>query len=569
MKPMIEFKDFSFKYRAQTEPTLHHINLSIMPGEKILIVGPSGSGKSTLAHCINGLVPFSYKGENTGSLLIDGKDPKALGIFGLSQIVGTVLQDTDGQFIGLTVAEDIAFALENELTDQQEMKKRVETVAKEVELLPLLKHAPGELSGGQKQRVSMAGVMVDNVKVLLFDEPLANLDPATGKKTIKMIDEIRRDRNATVIMIEHRLEDALFCDVDRIILINEGRILADMSTDELLSGDYLMTAGIREPLYVTALKHAGCRLTKDDRLSHCSSMNITPYVEKLREWNQEHPSKGVKNDSDVVLQVENVSFAYHEEEPVLQSVSFVLHKGEMVSIVGKNGAGKSTLSNLICGFIKPDAGKIYLDGEDIEPLSIKERGEIIGLVMQSPNQMISKPMIKDEVALGLRVKGIPEAEIEERVKETLITCGLYEMRNWPVSALSYGQKKRVSIASILVMHPKILILDEPTAGQDYRHYTEIMEFLKKINKEQGITIVMITHDMHLMLEYTNRAIVLADGKLLADDLPSRVLTNEEITDAAYLKKTSLYDLAKRCGIEKPYEFVQNFIEYERLLRINN
>lgn len=569
MKPMIEFKDFSFKYRAQTEPTLHHINLSIMPGEKILIVGPSGSGKSTLAHCINGLVPFSYKGENTGSLLIDGKDPKALGIFGLSQIVGTVLQDTDGQFIGLTVAEDIAFALENELTDQQEMKKRVETVAKEVELLPLLKHAPGELSGGQKQRVSMAGVMVDNVKVLLFDEPLANLDPATGKKTIKMIDEIRRDRNATVIMIEHRLEDALFCDVDRIILINEGRILADMSTDELLSGDYLMTAGIREPLYVTALKHAGCRLTKDDGLSHCSSMNITPYVEKLREWNQEHPSKGVKNDSDVVLQVENVSFAYHEEEPVLQSVSFVLHKGEMVSIVGKNGAGKSTLSNLICGFIKPDAGKIYLDGEDIEPLSIKERGEIIGLVMQSPNQMISKPMIKDEVALGLRVKGIPEAEIEERVKETLITCGLYEMRNWPVSALSYGQKKRVSIASILVMHPKILILDEPTAGQDYRHYTEIMEFLKKINKEQGITIVMITHDMHLMLEYTNRAIVLADGKLLADDLPSRVLTNEEITDAAYLKKTSLYDLAKRCGIEKPYEFVQNFIEYERLLRINN
>lgn len=569
MKPMIEFKDFSFKYRAQTEPTLHHINLSIMPGEKILIVGPSGSGKSTLAHCINGLVPFSYKGENTGSLLIDGKDPKALGIFGLSQIVGTVLQDTDGQFIGLTVAEDIAFALENELTDQQEMKKRVETVAKEVELLPLLKHAPGELSGGQKQRVSMAGVMVDNVKILLFDEPLANLDPATGKKTIEMIDEIRRDRNATVIMIEHRLEDALHCDVDRIILINEGRILADMPTDELLSGDYLMTAGIREPLYVTALKHAGCRLTKDDGLSHCSSMNIAPYVEKLREWNQEHPSKGVKNDRDVILQVENVSFAYHEEEPVLQSVSFVLHKGEMVSIVGKNGAGKSTLSNLICGFIKPDAGKIYLDGEDIEPLSIKERGEIIGLVMQSPNQMISKPMIKDEVALGLRVKGIPEAEIEERVKETLTTCGLYEMRNWPVSALSYGQKKRVSIASILVMHPKILILDEPTAGQDYRHYTEIMEFLKKINEEQGITIVMITHDMHLMLEYTNRAIVLADGKLLADDLPSRVLTNEEITNAAYLKKTSLYDLAKRCGIEKPYEFVQNFIEYERMLRINN
>ena len=241
-------------------------------------------------------------------------------------------------------------------------------------------------------------------------------------------------------------------------------------------------------------------------------------------------------------------------------------KGEMLAIVGKNGAGKSTLSNLICGFFDPDNGEIRLNDQNIGGLSIKERGERIGLVMQNPNQMISKPMIYDEVALGLRVRGVPEEEVQERVYRTLKICGLYPFRNWPVSALSFGQKKRVTIASILVMDPDILILDEPTAGQDYRHYTEIMEFLKKINEEQGITILMITHDMHLMLEYTDRSVVIADGRLLADDTPARVLTDETIAEQAYLKKTSLYDLAVRCGIEDPSAFVERFIYYERQVR---
>lgn len=566
MEPVIEFKDFSFKYRAQTQPTLRDINLSIMPGEKVLIVGPSGSGKSTLAHCINGLVPFSYPGDMTGTLRVGGKNPADIGLFGVSRIVGTVLQDTDGQFIGLTVAEDLAFSLENNLVPQEEMFAKVDEVAELVDVKKLLENAPRELSGGQKQRVSMGGVMVDDVEILLFDEPLANLDPATGKRAIALIDEIRKNRKSTIIIIEHRLEDALYRDVDRIIVVGEGRIMADTVPDELLVTNVLAGQGIREPLYITALKHAGCNILAADRPQHIETMKLDNYKQPLREWFNKAERKKEKNKSVSALKVEDLYFSYVSGRPVLQHIHFDIKKGEMVSIVGKNGAGKSTLSNLICGFYKPGKGRILLNGEDVASLSIKERGEKIGLVMQSPNQMISKPMIYEEVALGLTVRGVPEEEIKERVYETLKICGLYPFRNWPVSALSFGQKKRVSIASILVMNPEVLILDEPTAGQDYRHYTEIMEFLKDINENLGITVIMITHDMHLMLEYTDRAIVIADGNLIADDTPARILTNEIIADKAYLKKTSLYDLAVSCQIDNPSEFVDRFIAYERQQR---
>ena len=568
MTPIIEFKDYTFKYRSQVEPTLRHVNLTINAGEKVLIVGPSGSGKSTLAHCINGLVPFSFPGESTGSLTVSGKDPAKEGIFGMSKLVGTVLQDTDGQFIGLTVAEDIAFALENDCVPQEELFQRVDEVAETVDVKFLLDHAPTELSGGQKQRVSMAGVMIDDVDILLFDEPLANLDPATGKRAIDLIDKISKTTGKTVLIIEHRLEDALYRDVDRIVVVGEGEIVADMKPDELLCTDVLEKEGIREPLYITALKHAGCTVKPETMPQHIESMELAPYREKVQGWFQKAELPPERQRTESMLEVEGVSFSYVPGKKVLQDINFRIEKGEMVSIVGKNGAGKSTLSNLICGFITPNSGKILLEGEDISGLSIKERGEVIGLVMQNPNQMISKPMIFDEVALGLAVRGVPEEEIKERVHETLKICGLYPFRNWPVSALSFGQKKRVTIASILVMNPRVLILDEPTAGQDFRHYTEIMEFLKDINERLGITIIMITHDMHLMLEYTDRAIVIADGRLIADDAPARVLTDSQIADRAYLKETSLYELAVKCGISDASGFVERFIHFEREERAN-
>ena len=563
MEPIIEFKDYSFKYRAQKESTLKNINLKIYPGEKVLIVGPSGSGKSTLAHCLNGLVPFSYPGECSGSLKIKGKDPREEGIFGMSKLVGTVLQDTDGQFIGLTVAEDIAFALENECISQKEMHQSVEKTAQELDLEDLLDHAPGELSGGQKQRVSMAGVMIDRVEILLFDEPLANLDPASGKRTIDLIDRIQKNDHTTIVIIEHRLEDVLYRDVDRIIVIGDGKIAADMTPDALLTTSVLEAEGIRKPLYLTACKYMDIPVLEERKPQHVETFDLTGMEEKAQKWYHEAQVQSCKPEGETLLELQQTGFGYLPGQQVLQNISFQVKKGEMLSIVGKNGAGKSTMSSLICGFLTPTEGHMIYRGQDMKNWSIKERGEKIGFVMQSPNQMISKPMIFDEVALGLVIRQIPEAEIKERVNQVLKICGLYEMRNWPVSALSFGQKKRVTIASILVMEPEMMILDEPTAGQDYRHYTEIMEFLKKLNQEAGITIMMITHDMHLMLEYTDRAIVLADGQILADDTPAAILTNEELTQKANLKKTSLYDLAVKCGITDASGFVERFIQYER------
>lgn len=563
---MIEFKNFTFKYRAQKEPTIRDINLKIQKGEKVLIVGPSGSGKSTIANCINGLVPFSYHGDTSGELLIHGQSPKKLGIFGMSKYVGTVLQDPDGQFIGLTVGEDIAFALENNCVRREEMHEKVRKAAKTVGVEALLNHSPQSISGGQKQRVSMAGVMVEDVDILLFDEPLANLDPAAGKHTIELIDQIHKDLGTTIVIIEHRLEDVLFRHVDRIIVVGDGRIVADLTPNELLCTKLLKEQGIREPLYITAMKYAGCELKSEDEPDSIHQMKLEGQKDVITKWLQSIELKVEEEKKDVILSIEHVDFHYNENAPILRDVDFQIHRGEMVSIVGRNGAGKSTLSKLICGFKKPTGGRILYQGRDMVNDSIKQIAEHIGIVMQNPNQMISKTMIYDEVALGLRARGYSEEEIRPQVEKTLKICGLYPFRNWPISALSFGQKKRVTIASILVLNPEILILDEPTAGQDFKHYTEIMEFLKQLNEEHGVTILMITHDMHLMLEYTRRTIVLCDGKVVTDSTPAKVLTNDEVIDKASLKRTSLYDLALRLELDSPDTFVESFILYDRKVR---
>ena len=478
--PVIEFKDFSFQYFSQAEPTLHDINLTIHKGEKILLVGPSGSGKSTLGHCLNGLIPFSYKGELKGSLKIMGRETKDLDIFQISKMVGTVLQDSDGQFVGLTVGEDVAFALENDCVDLNTMKETVQTVADIVDMGQLLKSSPFELSGGQKQRVSFAGVMVDNVDILLFDEPLANLDPATGKTAIDLIDRVWREQDKTVVIIEHRLEDVLYRDVDRIIVVSDGRIVADMAPDELMAAGILPSLGIREPLYVTALKYAGIPVTPELHAGRLDTLDIESVREPLLAWNQAQEKKERPAQRPVILKADGLHFQYTKKRKILQDISFSIQEGEMVSIVGTNGAGKSTLAKLICGFVKEDQGRLYYGEEDMAGWTIKERSLKIGYVMQNPNQMICKPMIYDEVALGLRIRGVPEEEIGPKVEKALKICGLLPFKKWPVSALSFGQKKRVTIASVLVLEPQILILDEPTAGQDYHHYTEIMEFLKSL-----------------------------------------------------------------------------------------
>ena len=563
---IIDFEDFSFRYESQAEPTLKHINLKIYPGEKVCICGPSGSGKSTFLQCLNGLIPNQYEGKISGFAKVAGKDITQTSLVELSFETGTVLQDTDSQFIGLTVAEDIAFALENDGVAKDEMKKKVARWAKRVNLASHLNYRPQDLSGGQKQRVSLAGVLIDESPLLLFDEPLANLDPASGQATIDLIDELHQQEDVTVLIVEHRLEEVLTKPIDRVIVFNEGQIIADMAPAELLRSDILVKSGIREPLYVTALKYAGVDLAEVKGLESMANLTLTTeQAQKLAMWQEQHPVVEASDESKPLLELKNLTYQYNPQNPpALKGISTQIKQGEVLAIVGKNGAGKSTLFKALCGFITPK-GQISWQGIDLSQESIKERADKIGYVMQSPNQMISKTMIFDEVALGLRLRHIDEAEVKTRVEEVLKVCGLYEFRNWPVAALSFGQKKRVSIASILVLKPQMLILDEPTAGQDYHNYTEIMNFITKLN-QAGQTIVMITHDMHLMLEYAKRALVFSEGELLADLSPAQLLTNEKLITKASLRKTSLYELAKLARLADPTDFVASFINYEEGMR---
>ena len=552
MDKYISFNQFTFQYDAQAEATLKDISFDIAKGEKVLILGPSGSGKSTLAQCLNGIIPNIHKGQAQGQVRIDGQDIFKQSIYDKSQLVSTVLQDPDGQFIGLTVAEDLAFALENDCADQSEMKDKVALWAERLDLTSLLNHRPQDLSGGQKQRVSLAGVLIDESPILLFDEPLANLDPKSGQETIDLIDKIHKEVGATTIIIEHRLEDVLYRSVDRILLVNDGELLFNGSSDVLLSSTLLLENGIREPLYVTVLRQLGFDTRSAQNLSQLDALDLSDLALPDRVLKYKKDSS-----SDSILKVEGLSVSYGDNPAIIEDLSFSLKKGERLAIVGKNGAGKSTLAKALCGFV-PSQGKLTYEGQDISQDSIAERSERIGFVLQNPNQMISQTMIFDEVALGLRLRGIEEAEVEERVHEVLKTCGLYSFRKWPISALSFGQKKRVTIASILVLKPEIIILDEPTAGQDYKTYTDIMNFLDSLQK-QGHTIVMITHDMQLMLEYSDRCLVVVEGKVIADDNPVTILNQKNLLESANLKQTSLYTLGQKLSSD-PVEVTQYYIE---------
>lgn len=562
-EPIIEFKDFSFKYNSQAEPTLKNINLKINKGEKILLAGPSGSGKSTIGRCLNGLIPNIYQGEVKGKCLVNGKDITSTSLFDFSFTTSTILQDADSQFIGLTVGEDIAFALENDCQPKDKMHQTVNQWADELKIKELLTQSPQSLSGGQKQIVALAGVLVDESPILLFDEPLANLDPASGLKTMAIIDKIQKELNATVIIIEHRVEEVFSQPIDRIILVNEGTIVADQPTNQLLHSHTLEKIGVREPLYLKALTAADVNLSSIKEVDQISTLPVSEKIsDKLAAWTKQAKITKKEADNLPLLKLDHVGHQYSKNQPYpLKDVSTTINQGDFISIVGQNGAGKTTLCRTICGFISNE-GKITLEDQNLSDLSIKERAEKIGYVMQDPNQMISQKMIFDEIALGLRLRNVDEETIKQRVDQTLKICGLYPFRHWPISALSFGQKKRVTIAAILVLEPEIIILDEPTAGQDWKTYTEIMSFLKHINTI-GKTIIIITHDMHLMLEYTSRSLAFAKGKLIADTTPIELLTNQALIKEASLKRTSLYDLAKHYNLPDPNKFVQAYINFEQ------
>lgn len=558
MDNIIKFDNFSFKYINQTHPTLKNINIQIKKGEKVLIAGPSGSGKSTLGNCLNGIVPFSKDGGFRGTLEIKGIFPYETSIFEISKHIGTVLQDQDGQFVGLSVGEDVAFLDENNCVPKEIMVEDVHKALKLVNMDEFINKSPQELSGGQKQSVSLAGIMRSSADILLFDEPLANLDPESGRKAMKLITEIHEKTEKTIIIIEHRIEDVLEENFNRVIIINNGEVVANGTPEELFKKDVFRKNGLREPLYIEALKYAGVDIRNTP--IYPLEKAITPENKaKIEKWCSEK-IENKKNIEETVLAVENIYFSYDESKDLLKNISFNLKKGEILALLGNNGAGKSTLSKVITGIETEKSGDIKLFGKSLKNVSIRKRGETIGYVMQNPNHMITQETLLDEVKFGLKIRDIGDRD--KKAEDVLKICGLYEYRNWPVTSLSYGQKKRLTIASILVLKPKILILDEPTAGQDFKHYREFMTFIKEI-ANSGVGIILITHDMHLALEYCDRAIVLCQGTLIGDDKPSIILSEKELMKKSNLKETSLSKLGRDMGVS-PEKVMNTFIKYENL-----
>lgn len=555
---MISFKDFSFKYSNLNEYTLTNINLEIEEGEKVLITGRSGSGKSTLAHCINGLIPYTYKGEISGEINIQNQVPAEHSLFEMGSYVGTILQDQDCQFVGLSAGEDAAFALENDCVPTAEMLEQSNAALNLVDMLEHKNIPPDSLSGGQKQKVAIAGILAMKAPILLFDEPLANLDPASGKKAMETINMLHDTQNKTILVIEHRIEDVLEHGFDRVIIIDEGTVAYNGTPDELLASGKLPEMGLRQPLYVEMLQFCGAELTTEDEISKIE--NTLKYKDQVVSHFMEDSFTKKVGSTEIVLNIENLCYKYFKEDPyTIKDISFQVRKGEMIAVVGNNGAGKSTLLKAISGIAKYQEGHIYYQGECIDTWSIKKRASTIGYVMQNPNHMITKTMIADEVAFGPRNLGFSEEQVEAAVTEALHICGLEDYRNWPTSSLSYGQKKRLTIASILAMGPKIIIMDEPTAGQDYTSYREFMLYLSKI-KEKGISIILITHDMHLALEYADRGVVLSQGRVVQQETMDKILSDEKLISQANLKHTSIEKMGRLFGVEDLSSFIAYFTQ---------
>lgn len=555
MTAALEFKHVTFQYDAQAVPTLRDINLTIQSGERILIAGPSGSGKTTLGQLINGLIPHAYPGELSGKILINGQDVTTASIFERSFSVGTVLQDTDAQFVGLSVAEDIAFALENDNATHDEIISKVQNWADVLDLQDLLTIAPQRLSGGQKQRVAMAGVLVDDSPILLFDEPLASLDPASGHRMLALLDQLQAEYGLTVVMIEHRLEDVLQHRLDRVVVLEDGQVTFDDTPDTLLRSDTLHQYGLAVPGYLQVVQQTGFDLNAVTGIRSPKTIDGVSLDERLTQLALPK-IKATEKAKEVLLTIDKLSFGFGDRT-LFNQLSAEIYEGELVALVGKNGSGKSTLSRLITGFITPASGKLSLANVgDLGVLSIKERASYIGYVSQNPNEMITQAIIFDEVASGLRLRGVAEEDVTQQVNDLLRLAGLYEMRNWPVTVLSYGQKKRLTILSVLALQPEVLILDEPTAGQDYANAQAIMQFVCHLHDELGTTVIVITHDMSLMLRVAERALVLVDGELIADTTPADLLTNEELVEKAALHLTTVYDLAQRFNLANPAALTQ-------------
>lgn len=514
----LKIRDLSFTYRIRTTPAIENINLTINPGELMLVAGASGSGKTTLMRCINGLIPRSYTGTIQGDIKLFGTPIDELSMSELSQTVGTLLQDPERQIVSSYVLNEVAFGLENLAWERDKIIQRVDETLKYLNITHLRDRETFTLSGGERQKVALAGVLAMNPKVLILDEPLASLDPASAREALILFRELA-DEGISIMLVEHRVDEVLAIQPDRVYYLDEGK--------EIYSGD-------PQGLFDTADFHL-IKLPAEVILERAKkegeSVTFNPAVVKLAEIKQE----------DRLIEFKNVSFRYDPTLPeVLHDITFDINKGDVIAVLGHNGAGKSTLVKHALGLLKPTSGDVLLRGIPSKKNTVARAAQTVGYVFQSPGHMLFAPTVEEELAFGPENLKLPESEVKENVDWAIKTVNMEEYADSPPLALSYGQQKRVSIAAILSMRTRVLVMDEPTAGQDYWNYRSFMDSILEMPGFDSI--VFITHDVDLAVVYANRILLLSEGQLVSDGSPSEVLGNEELLKRCRVLPTSLLNL---------------------------
>lgn len=509
-------EDLSFRYRDRAGAAIHNISFSVAAGEILLIAGASGCGKTTLVRCINGLIPRSYKGEMSGRILIYGEDTSKWSLARISQKVGTVLQDPERQILGTKVRNEVAFGLENLGLPREEILPRIEDALAYLKISHLRDRDTFNLSGGEKQKVALAGVLAMRPSILLLDEPLASLDPASALETLRIVRRLA-DEGMTVLMVEHRVEDVMKIRPDRVMFMSEGEIryLGDMN-------------GLERAVSYQEVKLPAEMVMRRARQEPApAEISVLP----------SGAGQGSEREPEALVRFENVTFGYEAEQEVLHGVNLDIRRGDVIAVLGPNGAGKTTFVKHAIGLLKPRSGRVLVNGHDTREASVAQIAATLGYVFQSPSHMLFAPTVREELAFGPQNLHHSPELIEQEVKEALEIVNLTDREQDPPLAMSFGQQKRVSIAAILAMRSRILVMDEPTAGQDYKNY---MNFMDSILQMPGFeAILFITHDVDLAVIYANRVILVADGQVRADGPPQEVLADLALLEDCRLVPTSL------------------------------
>jgi len=524
----IEISDLSFTYENRTIPALDHVNLEVGDRESVLLAGASGSGKSTLLKCINGLIPHRYMGKYSGQVNLAGQRVATLDLDELSLVVGTVLQEPDKQLVSSSVEDDVAFGPCNLALPRSEISDRVEHSLASMEILQLRERSIFALSGGQKQRLAIAGVLAMEPDIVLFDEPLANLD-SNGVRLMQEVLRSLHEQGKTIIVTEHRTEEVLRANPTRIVVFDNGRVVADSRDPEIL----IDFADVLKTPAEFALRRC---LPPEKRKTALTSLLSSISAEKCR--------LDTHDMGPELIRVENLTYEYSGNVKALHDVSLTIHEGEKVSILGNNGAGKSTLALSMIGILKPTQGRVIVSGIDTRELPVSETAKSVGIVFQNPFSMLFAKTVHEELAFGPKNLGFAPQEISELVPRVAHECTIEHLLDKSPFASSYGEKKRICVGAVVTMRPKSIILDEPTSGQDYRSYSEFMDFICSLRGGMR-SLILITHDTDLAIEYTDRAVVLRDGRIVADGPTGEILANPRNLTENSIRETSLIKLSRQ------------------------